>query len=162
MLDALGRVVAQLLKWALILAGATMVGGFLWRIRGLFGCRRPGDSALEPPSTLFGLELRPESIPKDVEGVARALLQEGRFRAALALLYRASLSRLVGGYGLELSAGATEGECLRLAARVLPPASSTYFRDLTRAWQAAAYAHLPPLDGEALCLRWSAVFARAE
>ena len=124
----------------------------------LFGFDRAARNSPDPPATLFGLDLRPESLPRDVEAAARALLGDGRFRAALALLYRASLSRLVGGYGLDVPRGATEGDCLRLAAKVLPAGASAYFRDLTREWQGAAYAHRPPADGDDLCRRWSAVF----
>ena len=160
-LEALARVAAKLFKWVFILAAAAMLGWFLWRIRGLFGFGQRSGPAFEPPASLFGLDLRPESLPRDVDAAARALLVEGRFRAALALLYRASLSRLVGGYGLDVPRGATEGDCLRLAAKVLPAESSAYFGELTWTWQAAAYAHRPPENGEELCRRWTAAFGAA-
>lgn len=161
-LNALAKVLAGVLKWAFILAALVMVAWFLWRIRALFGFGGRADLALETPASLFGLDLRPESLPRDVEAAALGLLREGRHRAALALLYRASLSRLVGGYGLEVPRGATEGDCLRLAVKVLAPEASAYFTDLTGAWQGAAYAHRPPADGEALCRRWSATFMVAK
>jgi hypothetical protein len=157
-LDALSKVLATLLKWSFILAGGLMVGWFLWRSRGLFGFGRREDTVLQAPATLFGLEVRPESLPPNVEGAVRALLQEGRFRAALALLYRASLSRLVSAHGLEVFQGATEGDCLRLAEKALPAGSLDYFRELTRAWQDAAYAQRPPADGEGLCRRYTTAF----
>jgi hypothetical protein len=157
-IDALARLLAQLLKWTFILAALAMVGWFLWRIRALFGFGRGTDPGCDPPASLFGLDLRPESLPRDVEAAARALLREGRFRAALALLYRASLSRLVSLHGLDVPRGATEGDCLRLASKVLPEAASRYFSDLTRDWQGAAYAHRPPADGDDLCRRWTAAF----
>lgn len=157
-LEALARVMATVLKWAFILAAAAMLGWFLWRIRGLFGLGRRLGPAFEAPTSLFGLDLRPESLPGDVDAAARALFREGRFRAALALLYRASLSRLVGGFGLDVPSGATEGDCLRLADKVLPAEASAYFEELTRTWQVAAYAHRPPANGEDLCRRWTAAF----
>lgn len=160
-LEALARLAAKILKWAAILAATAMLGWFLWRIRGLFGFGQRSGPAFEPPASLFGLDLRPESLPKDVDAAALALLREGRFRAALALLYRASLSRLVGGYGLDVPRGATEGDCLRLAAKVLPAEASAYFGELTWTWQAAAYAHQSPENGEDLCRRWTAVFGAA-
>jgi hypothetical protein len=156
--DAVARVLAGVLKWAFILAALAMVGWFLWRIRARFGLGGRDSLGAEAPATLFGLDLRPESLPRDVEAAARALLREGRWREALALLYRASLARLVGGFGLDLPRGATEGDCLRLASRVLPPETAAFFSELTAAWQGAAYAHRPPADGEALCRRWTAAF----
>lgn len=157
--EALARRVAAVLKWGFILTALALVGGFLWRVRAVFGFGRRDFTAPEPPASLFGLDLRPGSLPQDVAAAARALLAAGRPRAALALLYRASLSRLVGRHGLEVPRGATEGDCLRIAAQVLPEPAADYFRDLTRAWQAAAYANRPPADGEALCQGWSAAFA---
>ena len=47
------------------------------------------------PSHVQDLDIRPESLPDDVGSAARALWQRGDQRAALALLYRGSLSRLV-------------------------------------------------------------------
>ena len=158
-LEGLARQVASVLKWGSILAALVLVGGFLWRIRAVFGFGRGTPGTEEAPATLFGLDLRPESLPRDVAAAARALIAAGRHRAALALLYRASLSRLVDRHGLDVPRGATEGDCLRMAAQVLPVPAARYFGELTRAWQAAAYADRPPTDGEALCQGWSATFA---
>jgi hypothetical protein len=73
----------------------------------------------------------------------RARLAAGDPRGALALLYRGGIARLAA-LGVEIPAGATEGDCLRLAAAHRAGAGLGPFRELTRAWQALAYAHLVP------------------
>src|SRR5690606_31518638 len=90
------------------------------------------------------------SLPADVSASALALWQNQEKRAALALLYRASLSRLLEA-GLEIEQGHTEQECLQVAqrfAQTQPRAATAiaYFAQLTSAWQRLAYGHLPPAD----------------
>jgi len=96
------------------------------------------------PDVLFGLDLRPETLPDDVPGAARALLARGDMRAALALLYRAALSYLIHERDLDIAAGDTEGDCSRRVARAGPPALSAYFDRLMDAWQLIAYAGRKP------------------
>ncbi len=113
------------------------------------------------PVTLFGMDVTRESLPEDVGASALALWQTGNARAALALLYRASLSRLLEA-GLEIEDGNTEEECLQLAeayTRRQPRARGAigYFAQLTRVWQQLAYGHREP-DGplaEKLCQTWT-------
>lgn len=157
-LEAWARRLAGILKAGLVLAALVLAAGFLWRYRRVFGTGAAGPGEPETAATLFGLDLRPGSLPEDVAGAARSLFAAGRSREALALLYRASLARLVGGGGSPVPPGATEGDCLRIAAGVLDPAALDCFGRLTRAWQDAAYAGRPPEDGEALCRCWTAGF----
>src|SRR5690606_6103264 len=97
--------------------------------------------------TLFGLNIAQESLPDDVGTAARFFWQEGKQREALALLYRACLSQLVG-RGLELEDGDTELECLK-ATRDFAPAlklnnnALAYFSTLTSYWRKLAYGHIP-------------------
>lgn len=100
------------------------------------------------PDVLFGLDLRPESLPDDVPGAARALLAQGNMRGALALLYRASLSYLIHERDLDIQVGDTEGDCMRLVARAGPAALSAYFAQLMDAWGLIAYAGRKPADAE--------------
>lgn len=114
----------------------------------------------EGPALLFGMDLRPASLPDDVPGAAWALWEKGDRAAALGLLYRGALVDLVQRDGLPVRESWTEGDCLR---SVLGGAAkgggrtgrerAESFARLTRAWQAAAYAHRPPADEEmqALC-----------
>ncbi|MBS1767529.1 MAG: DUF4129 domain-containing protein [Acidobacteria bacterium] len=147
--------VGLVMKWAIILVAATAVIWFLWRFflsRG--GGWAKGDDRVDGPSDLFGLDIRPGSLPKDVAAAARALWRAGERRACLSLLYRGALARLVHERGLEVPPGATEGDCLRAAAPALGLEAAGYFRELTGAWQALAYAHRESEDGESLCAGW--------
>ncbi|MDB5804599.1 MAG: uncharacterized protein JWN73_1921 [Betaproteobacteria bacterium] len=100
------------------------------------------------PDAMFGLDLRPESLPDDVPAAARALLAEGNMRGALALLYRASLSLLIHERDVEIAAGDTEGDCVRRVARAGPPATAAYFEQLAAAWSLIAYAGRKPENAE--------------
>jgi hypothetical protein len=119
-----------------------------------------GKKASARPAELFGLDVRPESLPADLVGEALALLQRGRHRAALSLLYRGSLTRLIHAPGMEIPVGATEGECLRLVRAGRPEGEADFFRHLTRSWLRMAYGHLPPAAGriEALCRDWRTLY----
>lgn len=149
------RLIGQVMKWIVIIAAALGVIWFLWR----FLLSRQGkwdaeENRMRPPEDLFGLDIRPGSLPKDVAGAALALWRAGERRACLSLLYRGALARLVHERGLEVSPGATEGDCLRAAVPVLDEDGGGYFQGLTAAWQAHAYAHQDTEDGEALCAGW--------
>ena len=149
------KAIGMIFKWLIIAMVLAGVVWFLWR----FARIRPGgggnrDDKLAPPPDLFGLDIRPGSLPRDVAGAALALWRAGDRRAALSLLYRGALARLIHERGLEVSAGATEGDCLRSAMPHLQLEAGSYFRLLTLAWQAQAYAHREAVDGERLCLDW--------
>ena len=65
------------------------------------------------PDTLFGLDIRQESLPDDIEQTARQLWQQKKYREAVSLLYRGSLVALFKQYHFELAPGATEQDCIR-------------------------------------------------
>jgi hypothetical protein len=115
------------------------------------------------PQTIFGLDVRPASLPDDIVATARSALAAGDITGALSLLYRGALSALIHTGGVDFHSGDTEGECWRRAAPVLSSDGGKYFRSLLDAWILTAYAHRPPpvADLVALCDRWSAHF-RAE
>jgi len=125
-----------------------------WRRR---GPRRDGDEDRDAlPEAVFGLDIRPESLPPDVPAAAWAAWEQGDPAAALGLLYRGALACLVHRDGLEVAASWTEGDCLTVVRRRAAPASAEYFAALTRAWQSTAYAHRPPTgeEAKALCAGW--------
>ncbi len=107
---------AQLLQIVLIATAILLLVWLLYRYRDQFA---PGGATLRrrASSEVAGFDIRPESLPDDVAGAAMSLWQNGEQRAALALLYRASLSRLVHESELALSRGATEQDCIRIAQR---------------------------------------------
>jgi len=148
---------AGLLKFVLIAGFILLVLFLLRRYQGpLSGLvRRERDEA--PPEVLFGLDVTPESLPADVPVEVRALWQQGQYREAIGLLYRATLSRLIDRHQLEFRASHTEAECASLVAQHGIDSVSRFFNDLTQVWRRLAYGHrLPPPEKiEALCADWS-------
>lgn len=108
--------------------------------------RRSGGPVLAPlaPTHIGTLDIRPASLPEDIGAAALALLQRGETRAALSLLYRGALSRLVHAHGVPIRAASTERECVALAAPRLAPGPHHFLSELVTAWQSVAYAHRDP------------------
>ncbi|VAW61752.1 hypothetical protein MNBD_GAMMA10-1238 [hydrothermal vent metagenome] len=137
--------------------------------------RQRKDEAL--PDTLFGLDLRRQSLPDDIEQAAHLLWQQKKCREAVSLLYRASLSALFGQYKFELSRGATEQDCLRLleiSERRLKTTTDAdsrqlenmthqvlHFKQLTQVWISLAYAHRLPNEAtfDQVCGHWNLHFS---
>ena len=115
------------------------------------------------PSHVRDLDIRPESLPEHIGAAAAALWQRGEQRAALSLLYRGALSRLVHQHAVPIRAASTEGECVALAAARLAPERSAFFARLVKAWQLAVYgAHLPDSSSVlALCADFDTQFRAA-
>ncbi len=112
---------------------------------------RPPDTAHANEVTALGTNGQ-EALPRDVPGTVRDYLRQNRVRAAVALLYRASLAVLASRYGLELGESATEGECLRRVRKDRPDDESKDFAELTREWVRVAYADLPPGEARVMAL----------
>lgn len=148
------------LAWLLGAVVVAVVLVFVWRWVRVKADDVMARAALRP-SHVNELDIRPESLPDDIAGAARALLRRGEHRAALSLLYRGALSRLVHDHRVAIRAASTEGECLRLAQRALPADSSGYFEQLVRAWETEVYAgrsaEAAALD--ALCASFDSHFA---
>lgn len=141
-----------------VAAGALIV--VLYRYRHLaFGASR---TASRPVETLFGLDLRPASLPDDIAAAALAELAAGRHAGALSLLYRGALVALIQQRQIEFRAGDTEDVCLRRINGRIDTAASAYFSQLLDAWKRTAYAHLPPdlSYARTLCLQWPQHFAQ--
>ncbi|MFZ6799679.1 hypothetical protein [Undibacterium sp. Di24W] len=154
---------AIVLKYIAIIAGLFFVGWLLFRYRTqIFGFTLPERKRFA--TEVGGLDIRPESLPDDISSSALNLWKNGQQRAAIALLYRATLSRLVNEHGMLISQGATENDCLRLA----KIAHSLHELDLPRLritetctaiWLSAAYAHRFPDNIALLCQDWNQEFA---
>jgi Domain of unknown function (DUF4129) len=129
---------SSLLLW---IAGALCVAiAVVWGIRKLRE-RVPVAAAPERAvQSLHGLDIRPESLPENIGAVALELLEAGREREALSLLYRGALSRAVHRHGIAIAASATEGEALRAVNATLDPPRAAYFADLVALWQRTVYA----------------------
>jgi hypothetical protein len=133
---------AQLLIW---IAGAIGLAiAAIWACR-TYRTRQSGASSAVPAAPIIqALDIRPESLPDDVGGAALVLLEAGRSREALSLLYRGALSRAVHRFAAAISESFTEGEALRAVSRLMPPAGVRYFSGLLATWQRAVYAAEPP------------------
>ena len=129
---------SSLLLW--IIGALCAAIAVVWAIR-MRRQRAPVAAAAERGVTsVQGLDIRPESLPEDIGAAALALLEAGREREALSLLYRGALSRAVHRYGVAILPSATEGEALRAVNARLEPPRAAYFSDLVALWQRAVYA----------------------
>ncbi len=100
------------------------------------------------PSHVRDLDIRPESLPDDVGIAARTLFDCGEQRAALALLYRGLLSRLVHEHAVPIRASSTEGDCLTLAAPRVDASTAHYAARLVATWQGVVYGGEVPRAAE--------------
>jgi len=152
----------EVVLWAAVI---TAIGGLIWYYReGLqaFVSRRPrpAKKAPHPPAPqVFGLDLSRETLPCDIASSAESLWQNNP-RAALGLLYRALLSRLLHDFDMPLKAADTEGQVLERIEQLQQPALLAFSKDLTVHWQNMAYGHqLPPAHVQReLCNGWRGVF----
>jgi hypothetical protein len=113
----------------------------IWIIRTL-RTRMPSGAAELPPrvARVGDMDISPESLPEDIGAAALALLEAGRTRDALSLLYRGALSRAVHRHGVLIGESYTEGEALKAVRAKLDPSRADYFADLVGVWQRAVYA----------------------
>jgi len=157
--SGLGRFLATVLFWLIAGVGVLLLA---YLIAALIRSRRSGtgrDLRARPdaPEVLFGLDVRPESLPDDLLGAARQAWQRGEPAAALSLLYRGALVHLISRQQVEIPGSATEGECMALVQRRVEPLLAGDFAALALTWQRTAYAHRPPNEPQfsRLCLRWA-------
>ncbi len=156
--------VAAVIKVVLIAAAIGVAGWLLYRYRDKlprFARKTPSIAATE----VGGLDIRAESLPAEVTKAVLALWHGGQQRAALALLYRATLSRLVSLEILALRQGDTEGDCLRLCHMALEQGRLAQGRHAiaiaaTTLWLNGAYGARWPHGDEvaARCAQWDAQF----
>lgn len=159
---------ADVLKIVLIIAAICVIVAFLYRFRHSFARLMPQRKMVRQAQEVGGLDIRPESLPDDILQTVRDLWQKQQHRAALGLLYRATLSRLVSQNGLHLSRGATEGDCLREARQAhlssrLSPLRWQMLGEITRIWLHAAYGERWPDSAQvmAACQQWQQAFELA-
>jgi hypothetical protein len=151
----------RLVVWVLGTALAALLALYIVRLVRTRGLPRV-PKRVAAPSHVRDLDIRPESLPDDVGAAALSLWQSGEQRAALALLYRGLLSRLVHTHSVPIRASSTEGECRALAEQRLAERSAAYAARLIEIWGAAVYGGLEPTDGAvgALCGEFTAALDR--
>jgi hypothetical protein len=130
---------ARILVWgaAVVLAGVLVV--YIVRVVRVRGVPRR-EEPFVAPTHVQDLDIRPETLPKDIGAAARVLWDRGEHRASLALLYRGMLSRLAHVHCVPIRDSSTEGDCLALSAAMhLTQGRRTYSLRLVRVWQEAVY-----------------------
>jgi hypothetical protein len=135
----------RLIAW--IIGSAVIAASVIWAIR-YFGRLQPSPRIDTPvlPTHVSNLDIRPEGLPADIGAAALGLWNDGEHRAALSLLYRGALSRLVNHYAVRIHSSSTEGECIEAAARSVREDTLAYFRDLVGVWLRATYAGELPAE----------------
>jgi hypothetical protein len=129
---------SSLLLW--ITGAVCAASAVVWAIR-VLRRRMPVATVQERAVTsVRGLDIRPESLPENIGAAALVLLDAGREREALSLLYRGALSRSVHRFGVAILPSATEGEALRAVNATLDPPRAAYVSDIVALWQRAVYA----------------------
>ncbi len=140
-----------LLVLALIYLIARHVGLQGWRL----------GKSRDAPQILFGLDVRPESLPDSVPATARNLLAAGDTRGAVSLLYRGALVSLIQDGRIDIARGNTELELVGCVRQVYGSeadgdAKAGYFAALISIWQRVAYARqtLQPAEITPLIDAW--------
>jgi hypothetical protein len=149
---------AGVLLW--VTGGIGLAIAAIWVYR-VVSARQSGQRLPAPSvaSHVQDLDIRPASLPADVGGAALELLEAGRTRESLSLLYRGALSRAVHNYSVAIGESYTEGEALRAVNQRLDSTRAQYFSALVALWQRAVYAaDMPSAEPVAtLCREFSPV-----
>ncbi len=153
---------SELILWLVVLALILIFAHRYrdWLREHLPGARRESAAPVDVPSVLFGLPVGSESLPDDVIAQVQSHWQDGEHRAALGLLYRATLTHLMELHAVRFQQSSTEGECLELVARTTHREVSDFFFGLTTRWVQLAYGHQVPseISLEVLCIQWEQLF----
>ena len=115
--------------------------------------KRPRQKA---PDTLFGLDIRRESLPADIIGEARKLWQQKQYRDAYSLLYRGALVFIAHEKQVPLHESFTEEECVQRFHQRDDGLQPLFFAQLTQQWQMVAYGHQVPASSvfDSTCEGW--------
>jgi hypothetical protein len=135
------------------------LGWVLWKCRHVFAMRGGGEKqSLPVPAVrvVMGMDVSPASLPDDIPAAVWGLWQQGQAQAAMGLLYRGAISRVMAVGRVEIQESDTEGDCLRRVDEAGHRAHPEYFRGITGAWIRMAYAGIRPAkhEVEALCRQW--------
>jgi hypothetical protein len=152
----------RILMWVL---AVSLVLWLVWHYRDWLREVLPGPARPRPATEVAGLDIRPESLPDDIPTAVRRALADGNQRAALGLLYRATLSNLVQRRHLPLHRGTTEQECLQLLREQLHDQQALQLMEqLTPLWIETAWAHRPAdrSQVEACLEQWQRTFRARE
>lgn len=153
-LQILFATITKMALWIAVIVLLIMAFVYRKRILALLKPPKRKVPATPPPDVLFGMDIRPESLPDDIAAASQRLWESGQHREALSLLYRGALMRLTRHDHLNVQASHTEGDILRLAQPHLNTERLAWLQATTQAWQSIAYAHRPP-DTHTLIPLWA-------
>ncbi|MCG8668530.1 MAG: hypothetical protein MI867_03885 [Pseudomonadales bacterium] len=121
-------------------------------------------SPVKTPDTLFGLDIREDSLPNDIIGAARELWRAQHFREAYSLLYRGALIYIAHVKSIPLHESFTEEECVDQFQQMDDGLEPFFFAQLTQQWQMVAYGHQVPGTSifETTCDGWEFHFRPPE
>ncbi|MCC6533740.1 MAG: DUF4129 domain-containing protein [Burkholderiales bacterium] len=165
-LEALAASASQLTRLAaygVIAAVLVLALRYLWReLARRQPAGRSRDRRRAPPEVLFGLDVRPEALPRDLAAAAAAAARTDP-RMALSLLYRGALATLIHRDRLAIEGGATEADCLRRVESACSNERVEYFARLVRCWSQIAYGSraLDPALVQRLCVEWPRHFVQS-
>jgi hypothetical protein len=154
---------SRVLLWVIgIILGAVLIA-MLTRLMVNFRPGRGGTVLAAAPTHVRELDVRPESLPDQIGPAALALWEQGEQRAALALLYRGLVSRLIHVHAVPIRHSTTEAGCMELARKHVSAAAVAYVMQLVRCWQRSVYGGMLPEDASfrALCGSFDATLAPA-
>lgn len=168
-LESFGQLFAIIFEYALWIAIAVGLY-FIFRYRDnwlyLFqGGKKKKEDDYIAPEVMFGMDVRPESLPDDIISNAKQLWDQGKHREALSLLYRGALVRLINQEHIQLQNSHTEGDVLKHSALKLNSGINLekleYLNVLTDQWRTIAYAHRAPDETlmQNLFSNWHSKFA---
>ena len=167
--ESTGQLFAIIFEYALWIAIA--VGLFMiyrYRDRWLYlfqGGKKKKEDEYIAPEVMFGMDVRPESLPEDIIANSKQLWDQGKHREALSLLYRGALVRLINQEHIQLQNSHTEGDVLKHSALKLNSGVNLekldYLKTLTNQWRTIAYAHRTPDEAlmQGLFSNWHSKFA---
>jgi hypothetical protein len=149
---------ARVLVWTVVALLVGLLGVYLLSLVRARGAGARKTSQVSTPTHVQDLDIRPESLPENIGAAARKLWDAGDHRAALSLLYRGLLSRLVHVHNVPIRDSSTEGDCMRLTQTRLQGEKNGYVTRLIRVWQHAVYGDQQPQTAalHALCDEFSA------
>lgn len=153
----------EILLWIAFVAALIAVAFAVYRYSPAlqkFTQRLGWQQKVQTGSRVFDLDIRPQTLPANIPATAKALLQQGKRRQAMSLLYRGALSRLVHNHGMTIQPSATENQCVSQVDTEQPEYRSKPFKSLTSLWQQTAYAQTPPDDQDLdnICSQWKNAF----
>ncbi len=148
--------------WILVAVGLFLLFYFRDSWLHLFSIQKKSEKeSYQAPEVMFGMDVRPDSLPDDIINESRKLWNNNQHRESLSLLYRGALVRLINQEQVQLKDSFTEGDVLRHSKQRISEDKYFFLDNLTRNWKSIAYAHKHPTDTimERLFSTWVSDFA---